>query len=357
MGTLLTTVANHHFPEGVDTSHFVTTTSGIATMSTSHDSNRDAVVMSIGTTTDSKISFVQNMWNKPPGGAVFGCEFTIAAGDSGKVNLSRRIGMFTNKSGLFFEMRGTDIYCVTRSNATGTPVDTRYIQADWTGDKLDGNGGQDNLTKHTLDQTNINSMFLEWNEMRDIKFGFFIHGARVIVHEVHGEDFALPVITNQSLPLRFEQENLGTTASTSEMYIYDAGVFCGEADYDFAADSELRSFDFSQDGGTVVASGIETFLFAGRAKALLNGEENPTVSLISDTYTYLEGSTPVVFTLYKNPTLTGALWAINPGSDVGIEIDVHATGFSGGERRSTGMLQPGQVNHSDLTDFCAGITR
>jgi hypothetical protein len=61
--------------------------------------------------------------------------------DGQQTNVVKRIGIFTQYNGYFFELSGTDMNVVVRRRlADGTTIEERVNQSAWNGDRLDGTG-------------------------------------------------------------------------------------------------------------------------------------------------------------------------------------------------------------------------
>lgn len=54
--------------------------------------------------------------------------------------ITKRVGWYSAAAGTFFEQTSTGMFAVSRSSASGSPVDTRVGQASWNLDKVDGTG-------------------------------------------------------------------------------------------------------------------------------------------------------------------------------------------------------------------------
>jgi hypothetical protein len=99
---------------------------------------------------------------------------------------------------------------------SGTVNETRVAQADWNVDKLDGNGP----SGFTLDITKaqIHWMDIEWLGLGTVRTGFVLNGQLVHCHSFHHANLITSTyMTTASLPVRYEIENLGATASSSTL--------------------------------------------------------------------------------------------------------------------------------------------
>ena len=136
---------------------------------------------------------------------------------SGKTNLRQRVGYFGADNGIYLEVSGTSSPTfVERNSVSGSLAETRVAQANWNIDKLDGNGP----SGFTLDiaKAQIQWADIEWLGLGTVRIGFVINGQLVHCHSFHHANLITSTyMTTASLPLRYEIENLGTTASSSTL--------------------------------------------------------------------------------------------------------------------------------------------
>lgn len=128
-----------------------------------------------------------------------------------KANVTQRMGQYDDNNGVFIQQTLAGISLVTRTNATGSPVDTAVAQANWNLDKLDGTG----QSGFTLDLSKIQKMFIFQGWPGTIGIAFSIGGFPIPVH-VFGS--TLNVLTDLHIatpvsPVRFEITNTAATAS------------------------------------------------------------------------------------------------------------------------------------------------
>ena len=140
---------------------------------------------------------------------------TFVLGDA-KANLKQRVGYYGADNGIYFERDGTTNYMVERSSVTGSVTNTRVAQANWNQDPLDGTGP----SGLTLDASKAQILYMdvEWLGLGTVRTGFIINGQFVPAHNFnHANLVTTTYITTASLPLRYEMENTGATASTSTL--------------------------------------------------------------------------------------------------------------------------------------------
>ncbi len=124
-----------------------------------------------------------------------------------KTGCKRRIGLFDDNNGIFFESNAGVISVIVRTNDTGSPVDTTTVQSSWNLDVMDGNELVNNPSGITLDITK-SQIFLfdfQWLSAGRIRFGFEINGAIVYVHEYFVSNILnIPWASTPNLPLRYQ---------------------------------------------------------------------------------------------------------------------------------------------------------
>jgi hypothetical protein len=139
--------------------------------------------------------------------------------NAAKSNLRQRVGYFGGSNGMYLELDGAGgnvLSFVKRSSVSGSVVDTSVTQANWNYDKMDGTGP----SGLTLDITKAQILWMdfEWLGVGTVRLGFIINGKFILCHQFnHANIITSTYITTASLPLRYEIENTGTTASASNL--------------------------------------------------------------------------------------------------------------------------------------------
>lgn len=144
----------------------------------------------------------------------------------GGAGVERRIGMFNDDNGLFFEDDAGTVGVTVRSNDTGTPVDTTVTQANWNVDTLDGSGDSSNPSGFTVDWTK-NQIFVidfQWLGLGRVRFGVDVDGFILYVHNaIHANTTAIPYMSTPNLPLRYQMITTGVSP-VSEMRVVCSAV-------------------------------------------------------------------------------------------------------------------------------------
>lgn len=282
---------------------------------------------------------------------------TVVIGDQGKNSVTRRWGLLSNTDGVFFELVDSILSVVIRSSTSGTPVETRINQADWSVDRMDGSSGYFNKSKITLDITkdNIYWVDFQWLGAGSVRWGVDIGGVRIILHqEDNANKNAISYMRTGSLPMTVEQENTGLSVSTSEMRwftgsIKSGGSFSPHAGQ-FAKETGSTSLLTNAGGLVPILSIRPTLTFKGisnHVMILLNHISGLVLDSTGTTpsYAYME--------VWKNPTLVGATWADGSVStESAVEFDTAATALSGGRRVGGAYIGGiGQINIAGFFNY------
>lgn len=247
--------------------------------------------------------------------------------NAGKTNLRQRVGYFNADNGVFFQQDGTTKSFVLRSYVTGAVSDARTEnQSGWNGDKLDGTGPSGITLDVTKDQ--ILFMDFEWLGAGNVRCGFIINGQFIICHTFQNANVISNVyMTTAILPVRYEIENTGVTASSSSLKQICSTVM-SEGGYNTVVSPSVvrRTTQLSNIGTTFLP------LASIRLKSTRLG-----AVVLPDTYEFL----PVTnqnyeVVLVKNTTLTAPTWVTTDFEDV--EYDVSATAQTGGTIVKTNFI-------------------
>lgn len=206
-----------------------TATGGSATF----NSNEGLVDLAVNTLSGSKVyRETVRVFSYQPGKSLLAMSTCVF--NPGKTNLRQRVGYFDSANGFFLELDGTALSVVRRSSVTGSVVETRIPQASWNGDPLDGTG----LSGVTLDITKAQIFWtdLEWLGVGSARIGFVFDGKFIACHTFeHANVAPTTYITTATLPLRYEIENTGATASNSTLKQICSTVI-SEGGYQLAGD-------------------------------------------------------------------------------------------------------------------------
>lgn len=316
-------IKDHRFAYDGQNSQFWDQTSGAGTVS--YLSDPGLMLLSTGTASGDLASRTCNFYHPYSPGVGHLVEMTLRVGDTGKANVRRRWGYFDDNNGVFFELDGTDLYVVVRSNVSGVVVDTRVAQSSWNTDRLDGNGniGFD----LNVDNANIYWIDLQWLGAGRVRFGIVEpQGSRIVAHVFEHANSVVeyPYMRTATLPIRVEQENTGAAASTSETRFACAVV-------KHASKVSIFGEKHSVDSGlqTITTVGGEVPIISVRPKTTFNGLANRSIIKFIATNIANAGGTgdgTVVFRIRAgaDASLTGASF-VSHSADSAAEVDTAAT--------------------------------
>ena len=265
-----------------------------------------------------------------------------------KAELRQRVGYFNTDNGVFLQVENTgEPQFVLRTNTSGTPSDTRSVaQSSWNGDKLDGTGA----SGITLDLTKAQILWMdfEWLGVGSVRCGFIIDGQYIVCHTFNNaNDIDKVYMTTAILPVRYEIENTGATASASTLTQICSSVI-SEGGYDQKAIPQWAR-------RTTVLTNVTT-TFVPIVSIQLKSTSLGAVVIPSVYHAIPINSTlDYEVVLIKNPTLTGASFTSN---STNVELDVTATALTGGtivdldyvsgSNQGSGVVSTGDSYNFDL---------
>ena len=316
-------IRDHRFAYDGHNEQFWDQTSGGGAVS--YISDAGAMLLSTGTANADLASRTCNFYHPYSPGVGHLIEMTLRVGDTGKANVRRRWGYFDDDNGVFFEMDGTDLYLVVRSNVSGSVVDTRVARQEWSDDRLDGTGN----IGFDLNVANANIYWidLQWLGAGRVRFGIVEpRGSRVVAHVIEhaNSNVGYPYMRTATLPIRVEQENTGIAASSSELRFACSVV-------KHASEVKIYGEKFAGESGlqTIATVDGEVPLFSIRPKTTYAGLTNRALlKAISSNFTNVAatGNGPVIFRVRSGTAaaLTGASFASYAANSTA-EIDTSAT--------------------------------
>lgn len=253
-----------------------------------------------------------------------------------KANLRQRLGYYGDENGMFLELDGTGgtvLSFVERSHVSGSTVDTKVNQSSWNYDKMDGTGP----SKMTLDITKAQILWMdiEWLGLGTVRMGFVIDGKFILCHQFHHANLITSTyITTASLPLRYEIENTGTTASSSILKQICSTVI-SEGGYELRGLQQAVSIPITA-ARTTSTAGTYYPLISIRLKASPNFLD----AIVILTALSLLGTGNGVNYNWKviaTGATTGGTW-VSAGSDSAVEYNITGTSFTGGRTLASGYF-------------------
>ena len=279
--------------------------------------NESSVLLNVTNGNGSRATRTTNRYHYYQPGIAFLLIMVVSCGDTGKSNNRRQWGLFGNNYGLFFELSGTTLNVVLRENSTGPILDHRIPQSEWNVDKLDGSG----RSGINLDVTKAYKYFININ----YPSGGFIFGiydaekGRIVCHKIFiSGTINFPLIKHINLPIRFNNENIGITNSSSELREIMAVIKTeGQADYTF-----WRFGDLGVENKPVTKN---TPVLSLRAKSILDtGRSNRINSFPETLSVYSTGSTIKISFVSHSAPLTGDTWSLESAGGP-MQADITAT--------------------------------
>ena len=251
-----------------------------------------------------------------------------------KANLRQRVGYYGDSNGMYLELNGTGasaLSFVERSLVTGVVTETRVTQANWNLDPLDGTG----VSGVTLDITKAQILWMdvEWLGLGSVRMGFVIDGKFIACHEFkHANVIGSTYITTASLPLRYEIENTGTTASSSTLKQICSTVL-SEGGYELRGSQKAISIPITTPTALATA-GTYYPVISTRLKTSPN-RLDAIVILTALSIMGITNNANYNWQIVASGTTTGGTW-VSAGTDSAVEYNITGTSFTGGTVLASG---------------------
>ena len=250
-----------------------------------------------------------------------------------KDNLRQRVGYFGDDNGLYVQLQDSTLSFVERNSVTGSLAETVVDQVDWNVDKLNGTGP----SGKTLDITKaqIFWMDVEWLGLGTVRLGFVIDGIFIHCHSFHhANSITSTYITTASLPLRYEIENLDTTASISTLKQVCSTVI-SEGGYELRGKQRAIGTPISTPRD-LTATGVAYPVVSVRLKSSpdrLDAIVIPTAASILG----VGNGAFFEWKLQSNATTSGGTWT-SAGTDSAVEYNLSGVSSSGGSTLAKGYI-------------------
>jgi len=318
-----------------DNGKFITSTSGTA--NAQYQVNESVVDMNVNTTSGDKcIRETKRVFAYQPGKSLL--IMNTFAFNAQKTNVRQRVGYFNANNGVFFENDGTGNYLVLRSYVTGSVVERRIAQENWNIDKFNGTG-QSSQTGHAdrgnldITKSNIFWIDIEWLGVGDVRCGFVVDGLMVPAHIFHNDNLnTTTYMTTAILPVRYEIENTGTSASASKLKQICSTVI-SEGGYTLEGKARSISIPITSPKDLPTAG-----TFTPVVSIRLKDSFKDAIAILKDVEFFgVTNNTSYRYKIIIGGTLTGASWT-SAASDSPIEYDTTATAVSGGRDAQVGYV-------------------
>lgn len=304
-------------------------TSNTGSANAAHSITTSSMLMNVGTTSGDKvIRQTKRYFNYQPGKSLLTLNtFTMQP----KQNVRQRVGYFDAENGLFLEHDGTGLFIVKRTKVSGSVVDIRVPQSEWSEDKFDGTG----YSKITLDpsKTQILWFDIEWLGAGTTRAGFIINGVIYTAHKFHHANLITSTyMATATLPIRYEIENTSTSASNTTLE-HICNTILSEGGFTPRVATRAVSNPIA---GVNVSNVTYTPLIAIRLKS------NRVGGVVVPVLVNLYGLQAAAFSyqIISDATITGGTW-VSADSESHVEYNLTPTSFTGGQNLLQGIFSGG----------------
>ena len=311
----------------------ITDNSGSATVT--HQADRSSAFLTVGAN-DTIVRQSRKYYRYQPGKSQKVAVTSVPGYEA--AGITKRFGHFDDDNGIFFEMNGADLFAVTRSNVTGTAVDTQYPRTQWL-DPLDGTGASGfNLN---LSKSQIFWLDLEWLGVGRTRCGFQINGQYIeIIRGNHTNVVDSVYMTTANLPVRYEVSATAGFVGTNVLE-----VICSEVSSEGGLEYPNSKPFTATNGRTLISVGTTLIpLISIRPKATFNSIANRGL-IIPESIEFFSATQGAHYKIVWGATLTSPSWT-SVGADSITEYDVSASAYSGGIAAVSGYVSSGGRNQS-----------
>ncbi len=293
-------------------------------------------------------------FNYQPGKSVLILMTSLLELSSGiKTGCERRIGIFTDDNGVFFESDAGVIGVTVRSNDTGTPIDTTVTQSNWNLDKMNGVGDGDNPSGILADftQAQIFVIDFQWLSVGRVRFGLEIGGRIVHVHEVTtGNRSTIPWASVPNLPLRYQMITTADSGVCSMRAVCSAVISEGGTD-------DVGIVRYASTEGAEVVTAVENTLYAVVGLRLKSTHLVATIKMVSTAIQIQTAAEFIEWVIVFRPDVAG-VFTFNDLADSSVQIALGATAnvvtngivIGGGYLETGGGNQGGNSGAAALTN-------
>ncbi len=239
-------------------------------------------------------------------------------------NVRKRIGLFDDDNGFFFEQDGTNLKIVRRTKTSGSVVDNTVNQSSWNLDILDGTG----KSGVTLDESkdNIYIIDFQWLGAGRIRYGFDFGGQVTYCHEIKfANTKTVPFTVTGDLPFRAEIFNTAT-ASGATTYDFTCMAIASEGGFNpLGIPGATRNLSLIN----VTVANSPLPIISIRPKATFNSITYRGI-IIPKSYSIMSEDSTIRYDIILNGTLTGASFTDVDTTNSGVQVDASSTSISGG---------------------------
>lgn len=298
------------------------------------DANQGLVTLNVTTTSGSKVyRETTKVFSYQPGKSLL--VMTTFVMNPAKANLQQRVGYYGSANGMYLELGGAGgsvLSFVERSSVSGSLSETKVAQSAWNYDKMNGTGP----SGMTLDITKAQILWMdiEWLGLGTVRMGFVIDGKFILCHQFHHANLVTATyITTASLPLRYEIENTGTTASNSTLDQICSTVI-SEGGYQLSGLQQGVGVPITTPT-VLFVSGTYYPIISLRLKASPNYLD-AIVILTAISIMGITNNAHYAWRVVATGTTTGGTW-VSAGTDSSVEYNLTGTSFAGGRVLAQGF--------------------
>jgi hypothetical protein len=213
----------------------------------------------------------------------------------GNTEVQRRIGIFDDNNGLFFEEDAGTAKVVRRTHATGSVVDNKVSQSSWNVDVMDGSGP----SSQTVDWLKAQIFFIdfEWLGVGRVRMGLVIDGLLCVVHEfLNANVLSVVYMSTPNLPLRYQM--ITTDNSPTSSMEANCSTVISEG-----GSTDLGVLRYKSTEGTHVDLAAENTIYAIVGIRLKATHVGATVKIVNISVGEHVGSKEYEWMLILNPTV------------------------------------------------------
>jgi len=299
------------------------------------NANEGLVDLNVTTTSGSKVyRETTKVFSYQPGKSLL--VMTTFVFNTAKANLRQRTGYYGEANGLYLELDGAGgnvLSFVERSSVSGSLAETKVAQSAWNYDKMDGTGP----SKMTLDITKAQILWMdiEWLGLGTVRLGFVIDGKFILCHQFHHANLITSTyITTASLPLRYEIENTGATASNSTLKQICSTVI-SEGGYQLSGLQQGIGVPITTPTN-LTTTGTYYPIVSLRLKTSPNFLD-AVVILTAISIMGITNNANYNWRVVASGTTTGGTWT-SAGTDSAVEYNLTGTSFTGGRILAQGFI-------------------
>lgn len=283
--------------------------------------NESSVLMTVTGNGDSSVRQSKCVFSYQPGKSLLTMATFVMTTPT--ANLRQRVGYFGAQNGIYFEADGTQLNLVIRKYTAGSVDDTseKIPQSAWNGDRLNGEGGQHNISGVTLDVTKAHIWWtdVEWLGVGSVRAGFVINGQFICCHIFHHANISDKVyMTTATLPVRYELTSTGAAGTMRAI----CSTVISEGGYANRSTSRAA-------GTALTGKDLSNLVYKPLICIRMKSANIDSIVVPSKFDVYGLQQAAFSYRVIINPTLTNASWT-TAGADSNVEYDISATALSGG---------------------------